>query len=126
MNHRYISDAVVFDDERTAKREPPAWPDDKVLHHRTSTYPGSRLPHAWLNKRLPSPNHTSTHDVAGHGVFCLLTGIGGDTWKAAAKKISEETSVVIKAYRIGWQQDWEDVYRDWERKREVEEDGCVW
>ena len=125
MNHRYISDAVVLDEEENAKREPPAWPDDKVLHHRASTYPGHRLPHAWLNTRLPTPNHTSTHDVAGHGAFCLLTGIGGGAWKVAAEKTSKELNVVIKAYSIGWKQDWEDVYRDWERKREVEEDGCV-
>ena len=125
MNHRYTSDAVVLDDEKTAKREPPSWPDDKVLHHRASTFPGSRLPHAWLNTRLPTPDHTSTHDIAGHGVFCLLTGIGGDGWKTAAEKVSKELGVEIKSHSIGWNQDWEDVYRDWERKREVEEDGCV-
>lgn len=125
MNHRYTSDAVFLDDETKASRLPPEWPEDAVLHHRSSTYPGSRLPHAWLNTRLPSVNHTSTHDVAGHGIFALFTGIGGEKWKDAAEKVGKEMGVVIKAVSVGWMQDWEDVYRDWERKREVEEDGCV-
>jgi 2-polyprenyl-6-methoxyphenol hydroxylase-like FAD-dependent oxidoreductase len=122
MNHRYVSDAIVRDDET---EEPPQWPADKVLYHLPSTYPGSRLPHAWLNKRLPMVEHTSTHDLAGHGVFCLLTGVGGNGWKSAAKAVEKELGVVVRAYSIGWEQDWEDVYRDWARKREVEEDGCV-
>jgi 2-polyprenyl-6-methoxyphenol hydroxylase-like FAD-dependent oxidoreductase len=122
MNHRYVSDAVVLDDETG---EPPQWPEDKVLYHLPSTYPGSRLPHAWLNKRLPMVEHTSTHDLAGHGVFCLLTGVGGEGWKSAALAVEKELGVVVRAYSIGWEQDWEDVYRDWARKREVEEDGCV-
>ena len=123
MNHRYDgSEAIVVDDE---KAEPPQWPEDKVLHHITSTYPGSRLPHAWLNKRLPIKEHTSTHDLAGKGTFCLLTGIGGEGWKKAAEKVEQELGVVVKVYSVGWEQDWEDVYRDWARKREVQEDGCV-
>ena len=122
MNHRYVSDGIILDDEQDS---PPEWPEDKVLHHKTSTYPGSRLPHAWLNSRIPVPDHTSTHDIAGHGVFTLFTGIGGDGWKTAADRISKELGIVIKAVSIGWKQDWEDVYRDWERKREVQEDGCV-
>ena len=31
----------------------------------------------------------------------------------------------IVSYSIGWKQDYEDVYFDWAKKREVEEDGCV-
>jgi len=26
---------------------------------------------------------------------------------------------------IGWEQDYEDVYRDWEKEREVDEDGVI-
>ncbi|KAH8659796.1 2,4-dichlorophenol 6-monooxygenase [Xylariales sp. PMI_506] len=120
MNHRYVSAA-----NGPAGPEPPAWPEDPILHHRSSTFPGSRLPHAWVNRRLPEKEHRSTLDLAGHGVFCLLTGIGGDTWKAAAAVVGEELGIEIKAYSIGWGQDYEDVYRDWERKREVSEGGCV-
>lgn len=129
MNHRYEMSkgaAVVSDDEPHA---PPAWPDDPILYHKVTTYPGHRLPHAWINTRLPG-KQISTIDLAGHGCFCLLTGIGGDAWKAAAKQVSEElgldkAGVGIRAYSIGWCQDWEDVYGDWEERREVEEDGCL-
>ena len=122
MNHRYESKGVKVDEEEEG---PPNWPEDKVLYHLRSTYPGHRLPHAWLNKRMPEVEHTSTIDLAGHGVFTLLTGIGGDGWKTAAQKVSKELGVELRAYSIGWDQDWEDVYRDWERVRGVEEDGCV-
>lgn len=122
MNHRYSSSAIVVDDET----EPaPEWPSDPILHHRPSTYPGSRLPHAWLNTTIPKVKHTSTLDLAGHGRFTLLTGIGGEGWKEAAKHVTADLGVEIACYSIGWAQDYVDVYRDWETKREVEEDGCV-
>jgi hypothetical protein len=35
------------------------------------------------------------------------------------------TGVEIKSYSIGWKEDFEDVYFDWARRREVDEDGCV-
>ena len=34
-------------------------------------------------------------------------------------------SLEIRTWTIGWRLDWEDVYLDWKKKREVEEDGCV-
>jgi hypothetical protein len=33
--------------------------------------------------------------------------------------------VEIVSYSIGWKQDYEDVYFDWAKKREVDENGCV-
>ncbi|KAI7023114.1 Aldolase [Hortaea werneckii] len=120
MNQRYDSGAVYFGDEATAQQAPPS---DPVLQYQLSTYPGSRLPHAWLNKRSPAKAPISTIDLAGHGAFCLLTGIGGDAWKQAAEKSRLKLSVPINAYSVGWKQDWEDVYGDWARRREIEEDG---
>ncbi|RMD43448.1 hypothetical protein DV735_g1598, partial [Chaetothyriales sp. CBS 134920] len=128
MNQRYVSNAILVDDKAvrgSGSRLPPPLPDDPVLHYSPNTYPGHRLPHAWLNKRVPEKEHTSTIDLAGHGAFCLLTGIGGEGWKKAAVAVSQHLGVEVRAYSIGWAQDWEDVYRDWERLREVEEDGCV-
>jgi hypothetical protein len=63
--------------------------------------------------------------LAGHGVFCLLTGIGGDNWKAASQSVSRELGLEIRSHGIGWGQDYVDVYGDWEEKREVEEDGAI-
>ncbi|KAI6826123.1 hypothetical protein KC332_g8801 [Hortaea werneckii] len=122
MNQRYDSGAVYFGDEATAQQAPPS---DPVLQYQLSTYPGSRLPHAWLNKRSPAKAPISTIDLAGHGSFCLLTGIGGDAWKEAVEEARSTLSVPINAYSVGWKQDWEDVYGDWARRREIEEDGCV-
>ncbi|CAK7227437.1 hypothetical protein SCUCBS95973_006543 [Sporothrix curviconia] len=123
MNHRYVSAAALVADERGA--QPPPWPSDPVLYHQSSTFPGSRLPHAWLNHRFPHKAHVSTLDLAGHGVFTLFTGIGGERWKAAAAAVGAQLGLAIPAYSIGWHQDYEDVYRDWERKREIHEDGCL-
>ncbi|WPG97938.1 Hypothetical protein R9X50_00072100 [Acrodontium crateriforme] len=122
MNQRYESSATYLADEKFAR---PAPPEDPVLHHQVSTYPGSRLPHAWVNKRTPNQAPISTVDLAGNQRFCLLTGIGGDKWKQAAKEASKALGFEIVAYTIGWNQDWEDVYDDWARLREVDEDGCV-
>ncbi|KIV76891.1 hypothetical protein PV11_08740 [Exophiala sideris] len=125
MNHHYDSEAVYVADEVKAGRTKPEWPEDPVLHHQVSTFPGHRLPHAWLNKTMPEKEHTSTIDLAGHGQFCLITGIGGEKWIDAAQKVSQQYGVEIKAYSIGWGQEYVDVYRDWERRREIEEDGCI-
>lgn len=120
MNQRYESDGVYLEDEGA----PPPLPEDSVKELLISTYPGKRLPHAWLNKRSPGKKF-STIDLAGHRAFCLITGPGGQDWKTAAEKVSKALGIEIKAYSIGWNQDYEDMYFDWARRREVEEDGCI-
>lgn len=122
MNQRLESTAIVHDDE--APRPP--LPEDPILFHEITTYPGSRLPHAWLNTRSPG-KQISTIDLAGNGKFCLLTGIGGEKWKAAVRDVSSRLGLEgrIIAYSIGWGCDYEDVYFDWARHREIDEDGCV-
>ncbi|KAK0615159.1 FAD binding domain-containing protein [Bombardia bombarda] len=120
MNQRYVSDAVYQADQGPA----PALPEDAVRVHQVTTYPGRRLPHAWLNTRLPGAR-LSTIDLAGHGRFCLLTGPGGRAWKDSALEISKSMVVEIACHSIGWKQDYEDVYFDWARRREVEDNGCV-
>ena len=129
MNHAYTleEDAVYLKDEQGEKK--PEWPADPILHHLVTSYPGHRLPHAWLNTRKPS-KQISTLDLAGHGVFVVLTGIGGEKWKDAAKTVSQklgldEKGLGMRGYSIGWCQDYEDVYGDWEGRREVGEDGCI-
>lgn len=121
MNQRYESSAIYAADE-PAPRPPP--PDDAVLAYQVTTYPGARCPHAWLNTRVPG-EPISTIDLGAHGAFAVLTGPGGEAWKAAAKAAGEQLGVAVNAYGIGWKQDYEDVYGDWARRREVEDDGCV-
>lgn len=120
MNQQYRSNAVYQVDEPEA----PKLPEDAVRERLISTYPGMRLPHAWLNTRVPGKQF-STIDLAGHGRFCLLTGPGGEAWKEAADKVAQAIGVEIKSYSIGWKEDYEDVYFEWSKIREVEEDGCV-
>ncbi|KAK5655501.1 hypothetical protein OQA88_5772 [Cercophora sp. LCS_1] len=120
MNQQYRSGAVYLADEPEA----PALPEDAVRQRLISSYPGMRLPHAWLNTRVPGKQF-STIDLAGKGRFCLLTGPGGDKWKKAAVEVAKEVGVEINAYSIGWKEDYEDVYFEWAQRREVEDDGCV-
>lgn len=120
MNQRYESKAIYLADEGPR----PALPEDPVLEHQITTYPGSRLPHAWLNTKSPTKQF-STIDLVGHGVFCVLTGIGGQEWRVAAKTAAKTLGIEIRTYSIGWAQDYEDVYFDWARRREILDDGCV-
>lgn len=120
MNHRYNSGAVFQKDEGPW----PPLPKDSIFYHQTMTYPGSRLPHAWLTTAIPGKK-ISTIDLAGHGKFTLFTGIGGRKWKDAAEVVDRNLGVPIQVYSIGYGQDYEAMYFDWEKLRDVEENGCV-
>lgn len=120
MNQRYESSAISVS---TEEMKPP-YKKDEVLFYQPSTYPGSRLPHAWLNSSSPT-TPVSTIDLAGKGKFTLLSGIGGKQWKAASAIVTKELGVSINTYMIGFRQDYEDVYSTWSEMREVEESGCI-
>ena len=124
MGQHYTGSAIYDRDESESFSLSGRAAEDPVYYHEPNTYPGSRLPHVWLNKAVPT-TPTSTIDLAGHGRFTLFTGIGGDAWKAAAKKISADMGVQIDAHSIGYRQDWEDVYFDWEALSGVDESGAV-
>ena len=118
MNQRYRSGAVW--NESADSPLPP----DPVLHHNPDTYPGVRLPHAWLNTSAPG-QQVSTIDVAGNGRFSLFTGIGGRPWIEAAKSVGIKLGIEITTVCVGPMQTYEAVYNDWYRLRKVNEDGCV-
>jgi len=124
MNQLYSSQGIYTADEADPYVPPGRAAEDGVLYHEPSTYPGCRLPHAWLNKAIPG-KPISTIDIAGHGSFTVLSGIGGGPWKRAAETISERLKAPIKVHSIGFGQDWEDVYFEWESLRGVEESGAV-
>ncbi|KAI0535387.1 FAD binding domain-containing protein [Xylaria digitata] len=121
MNQWYDSSAVYLGDEKEAR---PALNGDPVVDILISSYPGSRLPHAWVD--IPKRQKLiSTHDLAGHGAFSLFIGHRGGAWREAAANITKATGIPINTYAIGLGLDYIDVYRDWYKSREVEEDGCV-
>ena len=117
MGQRYRSPAVVPDGTPE-----PAYTRDPELYYHPTTWPGARLPHAWLGHEAEK---VSTQDLAGHGRFALLTGVSGRAWEPAAAAASKELGTEVASYVIGPNREYFDVYDDWARAREVREDGCV-
>ncbi|RUM22099.1 2,4-dichlorophenol 6-monooxygenase [Rhizobium vallis] len=118
MNHRYKSSAVATD-----ARPEPAFTQNPELHFEQTTWPGARLPHAWLFGK--GNRKTSTLDLCGHGKFTLLTGIGGRAWVDAVETLSTELGLPIATHVIGPRQTWQDHYGDWARACEVGDAGAI-
>jgi hypothetical protein len=124
MGQYYQSSATYTADEKEPFYSPEVVTKDPDLCLIRSTYPGCRLPHVWLNDAVPV-QRISSIDLAGHGRFIILTGIGGESWKSAAAEVGSYLGIDIKVYSIGFRQDYEDVYFDWASVRGVDETGCV-
>ena len=118
MNQRYRSDAVVTDGQPE-----PVFARDPELHFQQTTWPGARLPHAWLFSE--DGKKVSTLDLAGHGRFTVLTGPGGQGWIEAAKVVGREFGIEIAAHAIGPRQQWQDFTGDWANLSEVRDGGVV-
>jgi 2,4-dichlorophenol 6-monooxygenase len=95
---------------------------DPELYYQASTVPGSHLPHAWVGD---AATRVSTLDLAPYGAFTLITGIAGEAWAEAAEKVSRDLNVPVKAVIIGPGREVTDIYYDWARVREVDEDGAL-
>ncbi|RSM57765.1 2,4-dichlorophenol 6-monooxygenase [Actinoplanes sp. ATCC 53533] len=117
LDQRYRSGAVVPDGTAA-----PVNPRDEELFHHPTTWPGAKVPHAWLGR---GTDRISTLDLGGGGRFALLTGIGGEAWVAAAAAVATELGVELIAATIGPGAGYEDLYGDWARLREVGDTGCV-
>jgi len=96
--------------------------EDPELHSQPTTWPGARLPHAWLEWEGAK---ISTHDLVGKGRFTLLTGIGGENWSRAAKSIGERLGMPIKVVQVGTAKGIADPSGDWMRLREIDDFGCI-
>ena len=95
---------------------------DAELYYEPSTYPGVRLPHAWVGN---SARKYSTHDLAPYGQFTLFTGITGHDWEAAAQKVADQLNITLGTVVVGPGRNVTDLYFDWAKLRGVEEDGAV-
>jgi 2,4-dichlorophenol 6-monooxygenase len=117
MNQRYCSSAIVTDGF-----QPRSYPLDQELYYLPTTCPGSRLPHAWLQRGGRS---ISTLDLVGKGRFTVITGIGGEVWISAALAVAEHFGLPIEPYIIGPGCTLTDLYHEWSELREVAESGCL-
>jgi len=118
MNQRYKSTVIATDGQAE-----PAFEKDPELHYAPTTWPGARLPHAWVFDSHGARH--STLDITGHGKFTLLTGIGGEAWVEAAKALSADLGVNIATRVIGPRREYEDYTGDWATAREIEDSGCL-
>lgn len=118
MNQRYKSTAIVTDGQME-----PAFELDAELHYQPTTWPGARIPHAWVFDQEGGKH--STLDLVGRGQFTILTGINGEAWVQAAEAVGKALGLDIRAQVIGPRRDIIDHHGDWARAREVNEAGCV-
>jgi 2,4-dichlorophenol 6-monooxygenase len=117
LNQRYTSRAVV--DDGTPFPEPVKDPE---LYHQPTTHPGGYLPHAWV---WHGARQVSTLDLAGHGRFSLLVGVGGTPWSEAAGKIAAELNITLPVYAVGHRCEYDDLLGDWTRLREIGDRGAL-
>ena len=117
MNTVYASGAIVPDGNPA-----PSFTSDGELYAHESTWPGYRLPHAWLER----DNATlSTHDLCSRGQFTLLTGLRGAYWLAAAEAVSRRLGVAVRCQQIGLNLPTADRYGQWQRVSGIDEAGCL-
>jgi 2,4-dichlorophenol 6-monooxygenase len=114
----YASAAVVPDG-----RERPVSKRDPQLYYSATTYPGACLPHVWLQQ---GRKNVSTLDLVGHGRFTLLTGVGGEGWRAAAAAVAQQLGIDIDVVAIGGPRcDAHDMNGRWSDVSGISESGCL-
>jgi len=113
----YESSAVVSDGSAR-----PAPTRDPELYYTPSTVPGSPLPHVWVGDQR---RKLSTLDLAPSTRFTLFTGVAGEAWAEAGPSVAERLGIDLGAVVIGPGRPVTDLYFDWARIREVEEDGVI-
>jgi 2,4-dichlorophenol 6-monooxygenase len=117
LGYRYGGPGIVSDDGdlpdlRTA---------DELIYV-ASTSPGEHVPHANIEH---NQRRLSTLDLVGHGQLTLLTGRAGAGWEAAAEEVRRLLGVPIDTCVIGTTHAYHDPLGEWERVRQVDDDGCI-
>ena len=118
MNHRYKSNSVL-----TGGDKEPEFKKDKELFYQPTTYPGARIPHAWVYDKTGVKH--SLLDLCGKGNFSIFTGIGGEEWLKAAKNIETQLGIKFQCNIIGPDQDFEDHAGEWSSIREISDSGLI-
>lgn len=117
IGQRYSSVAVV--DDGTPFPEPTRDPD---IYHHPTTHPGAHLPHVWVERDRQA---LSTLDLAGHGRFCVIAGIGAQPWVEAAASVSAELGIDLPVFAVGLRCEYDDVVNEWGRVREIDDRGAL-
>jgi len=117
MGQRYTSGALADDGTPMPEHR-----RDEQLFYEPTTHPGASLPHVWLehNGRL-----ISSLDIVPADSWALVSGIGGDSWRDAAKRLESEVGLEIAIRTVGPGLDFSDVYGDWAAAREISDCGCL-
>jgi 2,4-dichlorophenol 6-monooxygenase len=115
MNQRYVSDAIIPD----ASVPPEVFAHDREIYFQPSTRPGAKIPHVWLVDH--NGLKLSTLDITGKGQFSVVTGLAGTSWAEAAQRLSHPFCRTI----IVGSADAKDLYCEWQRIREIDEDGVL-
>ena len=118
MNHRYKSNSVLTEGDKE-----PEFKKDKELFYQPTTYPGARIPHAWVYDKTGVKH--SILDLCGKGNFSIFTGIGGEEWMKATKNIETQLGVKIQCNIIGPDQNFEDHAGEWSSIREISDSGLI-
>ena len=118
MNHRYKSNSVLTEGDKE-----PEFKKDKELFYQPTTYPGARIPHAWVYDKTGVKH--SLLDLCGKGNFSIFTGIGGEEWLKATKNIETQLGIKIQCNIIGPDQDFEDHAGEWSSIREISDSGLI-
>ena len=113
----YASTAIVPDG--SSRPEPTRDPE---LYYQAQTFPGARLPHAWVGD---GRHKWSTHDLAPYNRFTGITGITGQAWADAAPAVAKRLGIEMAVVVIGPGQEVTDLYFDWAKLCEVDEDGII-
>jgi 2,4-dichlorophenol 6-monooxygenase len=100
----------------------PEYRQDPELYAQATTWPGAKLPHTWVTRE---GRRVSTLDLAGHGEFALVTGIGGRAWLDAAAELGHHLGIAITPVSIGPGEEYEDPYGTWAELREIEDGGAL-
>ena len=117
LGQRYTSCAVIDDGTPfpNAARDP-------EVYYQPTTHPGARLPHVWVER---DRKRLSMLDLAGHGRFCLIVGIGGAPWAEAAASLIAEFDVQLPVFAVGYRCEYDDVLGEWARLREIDDRGAL-
>jgi 2,4-dichlorophenol 6-monooxygenase len=109
LGYVYRSAAVIASDGD----EPP---ERNPLVFTPGTWPGQRMPHAWLE--VDGVRH-STYELAGRGRFVLFVGPAAGEWRDAA------TGLDIDVIAVGGPDGAIDLDGSWSRTRGVGQDGAI-